>query len=181
MCSVIGQRSGDEVHILDELALPDSNTEAACQAFCERIGPWRYGSPYPIQIFIYGDATGSGRRSAASRTDWQIVENFFAHYHCIFTRRVPSANPPIKDRINWVNGMLRNQAGDRRLAIDPRCKQLILDLGRVHWQADGSGNMLTNIDKSDPMRSHTSDALGYMIAYEFGMRTKAGEMPWFVQ
>jgi hypothetical protein len=181
MCSVIGQRSGDEVYILDELALPQSNTEAACMAFCEKIAPWRYGSPFPVEISIYGDATGSGRRSAASRTDWQIVDNFFAHYHCNFTRRVPSSNPPIKDRVNCVNAMLCNHAADRRLVIDPRCKELILDLERVRWQADANGNMLTNIDKSDPMRSHTSDALGYMIAYDFGMRPKAGEMPWFVQ
>src|ERR1700719_1832394 len=31
------------------------------------------------------------------------------------------------------------------------------------------------LDKSDPMRSHTIDALGYMIAYDFGIRPKAGE------
>jgi len=44
-------------------------------------------------------------------------------------------------------------------------------LERVHWRAGASGNMLTNINKSDPMRSRTSDALGYMIAYQFGIRT----------
>ena len=73
--------------------------------------------------------------------------------------------------------MLHNQAGERRLLIDPKCKQLILDLERVHWKSDANGNTLTDIDKSDPARSHVSDALGYMIAYEFGMRGKFGEMP----
>jgi hypothetical protein len=180
MCSVIGQRDGDDVHILGELALPDSNTEAACRAFCERIAPWRSG-PYPVQIQIYGDATGKGRNTSASRTDWQIVEDFFKHYHCTLTRRVPSSNPPVKDRVNCVNAMVRNQAGYRRVLIDPKCEQLILDLERVHWKADINGNMLADIDKSDPMRSHLSDALGYMIVYDFGMRPKAGEMPWFEQ
>jgi hypothetical protein len=166
---------------LDELALPDSNTEATCRAFCEKIAPWRSGSPYPVQIQIYGDATGKGRNTSASRTDWQIVEDFFKHYHCTITRRVPSTNPPVKDRVNCVNAMLRNQAGERRLLINPKCEQLILDFERVHWKADINGNMLADIDKSDPMRSHLSDAVGYMIAYDFGMRPKAGEMPWFVQ
>jgi hypothetical protein len=46
----------------------------------------------------------------------------------------------------------------------------------VHWKSDGSGNTLRDIDKSDPARSHVSDALGYMIGYEFSMRGKAGEM-----
>ena len=76
-----------------------------------------------------------------------------------------------------MNAMLHNQAGERRIWIDPGCKQLITDFERVHWKTDVSGNMLWNIDKSDPMRSHASDALGYMIAYEFGMRGKFGEMP----
>ena len=87
----------------------------------------------------------------------------------------------MKDRVNCVNAMLRNQAGERRLLINPKCEQLILDFERVHWKADINGNMLADIDKSDPMRSHLSDAVGYMIAYDFGMRPKAGEMPWFVQ
>jgi hypothetical protein len=86
-------------------------------------------------------------------------------------------NPAVRDRVNCVNAMLCNQAGQRRIWIDPGCKHLITDLERVHWKADPSGNMLPDIDKSDPARSHVSDALGYMIAYEFGMRGKFGEMP----
>jgi hypothetical protein len=87
----------------------------------------------------------------------------------------------VKDRVNCVNAMLRNQAGDRRLLIDPKCKQLILDFERVHWKSDAHGNALADIDKSDPARSHLSDALGYMIAYEFGMREKAGERVGFIR
>jgi hypothetical protein len=69
-------------------------------------------------------------KTSASRTDWQIVKNFFGRYtdryHAGF--RVPSANPPVKDRINCVNATLHNYAGELRLLIDPRCKHLIRDL-----------------------------------------------------
>jgi len=58
---------------------------------------------------------------------------------------------------------------------------LIRDFDRVHWKRDPSGNMLADIDKSDPLRSHMSDALGYMIAHDFGMHSKFGEMPGFIQ
>jgi Terminase large subunit, T4likevirus-type, N-terminal len=177
MCAVIGQREGDHVHILDELVLPDSNTPAACQAFSEWLARSRPHSPFAVHIHTYGDAAGNGRHTSASRTDWQTVDDFFRRYYCQFTRRVPSSNPLVKDRVNCVNAMLHNQAGHRRLLIDPRCKQLILDLERVHWKSDVHGNALPDIDKSDPMRSHVSDALGYMIACEFGMRGKAGEIP----
>src|ERR1700676_4102892 len=37
--------------------------------------------------------------------------------------------------------------------------------------------MLAEIHKSDPARSHTGDALGYMIARDFGTRPRSGEMP----
>ena len=83
----------------------------------------------------------------------------------------------MKDRTNCVNAMLRNQAGERRLLIDPKCKQLILDLERVRWKNDTQGNTLAELDKSDPERTHVSDALGYVIAHDFGMRGKFGEMP----
>lgn len=89
--------------------------------------------------------------------------------------RVPAANPPVKDRINCVNALLRNHAGQRRLKIDPKCKHLIKDLEQVSWKADPYGNPLAELDKSDPMRTHASDALGYLVAREFPMRAQMGE------
>jgi len=177
MCSVIGQRDRDSVSVLAELALPDTNTGAACEAFLTRIGRFSRLSPYTTRIDIYGDATGQGRHSSASRTDWEIVREFFRRYPYKTSFHVPSSNPPLKDRINCVNAMLLNQAGDRRLKIAPGCKQLIVDLERVHWKTDLNGNTFAEIDKSDPLRSHVSDALGYMIAQDFGMYGKFGEMP----
>ena len=177
MCSVIGQREGDSVLVLDELALPDSNTWAACEAFLRRLGQHRALSPHTTRIDIYGDATGRGHHTSASRTDWEIVREFFHRYPYKVSFHVPSSNPGLKDRVNCVNAMLHNQAGERRLRIGQGCKELILDLERVHWKCDLNGNTLAEIDKSDPQRSHTSDALGYMIASEFGMRGKFGEIP----
>ena len=176
MCSVIGQRDGDRVHVLAELVLPDSNTWAACEAFLNRIGEFSQLSPF-TKIQVYGDATGSGRQTAASRTDWQIVRDFFKRYPYQVEYRVASTNPPVRDRTNCLNARLCNQAGERRLLIHPDSKQLIQDLERVHWRSDANGNMLSEIDKSDPARSHASDALGYMIAQDFAMRPRSGEMP----
>ena len=177
MCSIIGQRDGNDVYILDELYLQDSNTWAACEAFWQKIAPWHTSRISPMQIHLYGDASGGGRQTSASRTDWQIVQDFLTRSFCQVKRHVPHANPPVKDRVNCVNAFFLNQAGERRLLIDPKCKQLILDLERVHWKSDATGNSLAVIDKSDPARTHLSDALGYMIAHEFGMREKAGWRP----
>ena len=176
MCSVIGQRDDDSVTVLEELVLRDSNTGAACQAFLERIA--RLGRlSSSTRIDIYGDATGASRSTSASRTDWQIIRDFLARYPYQVKQHVPRSNPPVKDRVNCVNAMLCNQAGERRLRIAPKCKELIQDLERVHWKCDSNGNTVPEIDKSDPLRSHVSDALGYMIAQEFGMRGQLGAIP----
>jgi hypothetical protein len=181
MCSVIGQREGDRVHILAELALPDSNTNAAFRAFVERAGPWLSAPRGAAPVDVYGDATGATRRTSASRTDWQIVKECFGSLSCRVTYHQTKANPPVKDRVNCVNAMLLNHAGDRRLTVDPGCKELIQDFERVHWKTDPHGNVQAEIDKSDPKRTHLSDALGYMIAKEFPMRQKGGGMAGIAQ
>ncbi len=63
------------MHILAELVLPDSNTWAACEEFLARTTAWMANRAIPVNI--YGDATGESRQSSASRTDWQIVREFF--------------------------------------------------------------------------------------------------------
>jgi hypothetical protein len=175
LCSVLAQVCNGMVYVLDEMVLPDSNTLAACEEMLSRTQKWTTGSP--LAIDVYGDATGEQHRTSASRTDWQIVKEFFGRYNDRFHARfhVPSSNPPVKDRINCVNGKLRNHAGQNRLMIDPRCKHLIKDFEQVSWKSDPHGNTLAELNKSDPMRTHVSDAVGYLIAREFPMRQMRGE------
>ena len=175
LCSVLGHKHNGMVHIFDELILPDSNTLAACEEFLTRTEAWCSGQPMSVRV--YGDATGEAQKTSASRTDWQIVRDFFGRYRDRYdaTFHVPGANSPIKDRINCVNSKLKNHAGEHRLFIDPRCKHLIKDCEQVSWKVDPHGNSLAQLDKSDPMRTHVSDALGYFIAREFPMRCVIGE------
>ncbi len=123
-CSVLGQFINGTVHILNELILPDSNTPAACEEFLERTRRWtearelpalpadaseeevqllvdleRRLQPRPVNVCVYGDATGEQRRTSASRTDWQIAKNCLGRYPDRFQAdfRVPSSNPLVKD------------------------------------------------------------------------------------
>ena len=166
MCSVVGQRDGNWLQVLDEMFLPDSNTQAACIEFHKRVARW--GRRLVVNLF--GDASGNGRHTSASRTDWQIVREVLAGYGYNVHSRVPAANPPVKDRVNCVNALLCNHAGERRLIIDGACKELIKDLEQVTWDGDSP-------DKSDGKRSHLSDALGYVVSQEFGMRQPGGFGP----
>ncbi len=170
MCSLIGQRDGNRVDVLEEIVLRDSHTGAACEEFARRM--MRYRRPLGVmpQIQIYGDVSGNGRRTPATRTDWQIVRDFLNTAGYGVTWHVGSVNPEVRDRINCVNALLCNQAGERRLTVSEACPGLVQDLERVRWSA--AGGTTGGIDKSDPMRSHLSDALGYMVSKEFAMRPK---------
>jgi hypothetical protein len=42
---------------------------------------------------------------------------------------------------------------------------------------DADGNPLIELDESDPMRTHTSDALGYYVGFAFPMRPPVRERP----
>ena len=170
MCSVLGQTINGVVQILEEMILPDSNTLAACEEFLARTQKWLNGGS--LSVAVYGDATGEQRKTSASRTDWQIVKNFLGRYPDRYqvSFRLPSSNPPVKDRINCVNALLCNHAGQHRLRIDPQCKQLIKDFEQVSWKTDPHGNSLAELDKSNFMRTHVSDAIGYYVAREFPVR-----------
>jgi hypothetical protein len=175
MCSLIGQKIGEQVHVLQEIILPDSHTWAACEEFLQRTAAWSVSRQ--LTVYVYGDASGESRKTSASRTDWQIVREALGRYPERFRTvfRVPGANPTIKDRVNCMNARLRNHVGEVRLLVDGSCKELIQDLERVRWKEDAHGNALAEMDRSDWRRTHASDALGYMIAKEFAMRPTFGE------
>ena len=74
-----------------------------------------------------------------------------------FQVKVRKKNPPVVNRVNSVNRMLEGNT-----LIDPRCKVLIQDLEKV---TNKQGTR--DIDKSNKLLSHSSDALGYFLQHEF--------------
>ncbi len=179
MCSVIGQNVGERVHVLEELVLPHSNTWRLCEEFGRRMQERVRSHGGPVNVYVYGDASGSSRHSSADDSDWEIVRQAVGRWErlCRIHLRVPKQNPSVKMRVNSVNAMLCNQRQDRRLIIDPQCIQLIKDFERVTWAVDANGNVMAEIDKSDPMRTHVSDALGYQLAYESDLVEKVRAFP----
>jgi hypothetical protein len=177
MCSVIAQQVDDEIEVLDELVLDNANTGQMCDRFWERTRGFRNSRLGAMQIDIYGDASGYARRSCGAYTDWQLIRNFFSQHagQAVAHIKAANANPAVRDRVNLVNGRFLNSAGERRLFVDPKCKELILDLERICWRLDDTGQPTCDLDKSDRMRTHLSDALGYYLAQAFPLTPKNGE------
>ncbi len=121
MCSVLLQRVGDDVHVLDEMVLEDANTPKACEAFLQRTAEWRR-QPGVMTVELHGDASGYQRRTCGTETDWSLLREFFGQWRGQMNAqmRASRANPGVRDRVNLVNGLLCNAAGERRLIIDPK-------------------------------------------------------------
>ena len=170
MCSVIGQihenylTGNKRLEILDEIHLANSNTQAACQAFIAKASTLNYNR---MEVIIYGDASGYSRKTTAS-TDYAIIEQMLtADRRFTFSIRATRKDPAVRDRVTTLNNVFLNASGERRLFIDPRCKELKKDLMFMRWKRDVAGNPLNDLDKSNPMRSHLTDSLGYLTWAEF--------------
>jgi hypothetical protein len=179
LCMLLIQRVEETIQVFDEIILRNSNTDAASRAFVERAEPLSKSVPFvktPLEVHIYGDSSGNQRRTSATDTDWMIIRNRMSHWKGTFNPifHNNAANPYVRDRVNCVNSRLQTQDDQVFVKISPRCRELIKDLEQVSWAVNPTGSSLSEIDKSDPNRTHTSDALGYYIAQAFSMKPKVG-------
>jgi hypothetical protein len=169
MASVLGQvRPGPELHVLDEIMLAIATTEQMCVRVVERAQPWlrmwqdAHGPKIPLPLRLYGDAAGNARSTKASKTDYDLIGEFFrSKPQFKLIDHVPRKNPEVKDRVNSVNAFLHDASDRVRVFIDPRCKALRRDLLEVTWKQGPSGFELEK--KKYRELTHVSDALGYLI------------------
>jgi terminase large subunit-like protein len=167
MSSVIAQIAGGKVLVLDEIVIRRGTTQQACEEFLKRFPSHQAG------IIVYGDASGYHSQTTGA-SDYEMVrEHFLTHTNSPIQYRAPRANPGVRDRINLVNSKLRSASGDIGILVDPKCKELIKDFEQVSFKEDSN-----QIDKDrDRLRTHLSDALGYLVWQECRQLAGIGERP----
>jgi hypothetical protein len=165
MSSLVVQTDGKLVRVLDEIVLRNGTTQEACMEFLRRY------PEHPGGLYVYGDASGYQKQTTGN-SDYQIIrEHFEIHSEIAVQYRVPRANPNVRDRINLMNAKLRPASGGIGMVVDRRCRELIADLEQVAYKAETG-----QIDKDrDRMRTHLSDALGYLLWQECRPQASAGE------
>ena len=168
MCSIVAQRQGEKIHVLDEIVISRASTYQACEEFWGRFNRYLGGG-----LIVYGDASGNSLKTTGS-TDYQMIREFFLRTPLrSVDYRVPKANPAVRDRVLMVNAKLRTASGDVQMRIAPQCRELIKDFEEVVWKPG-----TTQIDKDrDPKRTHLSDALGYLVWQETRTPVQYGEQP----
>lgn len=126
------------------------DTPTMAELICERYK--RKG--HAVQIFP--DASGQNASSKnASESDLSILRQ------AGLTVRVNSTNPAIVDRVNAVNALILNGAGERRLMVNTnRCPNLTDSLEQQAYDKNGMPDKSGGLD-------HVIDAAGYPLAYLF--------------
>tara|TARA_R110000796_G_scaffold163631_1_gene280585 strand:+ start:910 stop:2139 length:1230 start_codon:yes stop_codon:yes gene_type:complete len=134
------------LHAFDEIRMIGSNTDEMCEEIKNR---------YPqSQIVVFPDNSGNARKtSAGGRTDISILQN------AGFVVKSKSKNPPVRDRINAMNSLLKNAKGERRYTVDPKCKYLIQSLERYTYKPD------TMIPEKNGGFDHMFDAATYPVEF----------------
>ena len=154
MSSVIMQpQLNGEVWVVDEIYLHQSNTLAVCDELEKRY--YRHMN----QLRIYPDPAGASRSSGRGESDLDIFrERGFKRI------KYRKKHPPVADRVNAVNKMLRAADGSIKLRIDNRCKNLMRSLEQTLYKKGSY-----EVDKA-LNTEHIADALGYAIEIEFPRR-----------
>ena len=151
MSCVIGVQAGEELHVLDALEVPTSNTEELATELQRR---------YPgRRLIVCPDPSAKARRTSAAAgvTDLSILE---AHG---FLVDISYQTILIPDRVNAVQAMLKDGAGRRRLRVHPRASLLIRALdGQTYKPGTSLPDKTSGLD-------HVNDALGYLVWQRFNL------------
>ena len=140
---------GDDVFVINEIYLRGGDTPALCKEL-ER----QHGTE---NIIVIPDAAGAQRHTTGT-SDHKILKE------AGFKLGGPAKNPPIKDRINAVNGRIFNSLGERHLFVDKSCKLLRGDLEKCTW------DVLLKDSYKGPL-THPGAALGYVVHKKFPFRS----------
>ncbi len=141
--------------IFDQVFLEDATVAKMCKQLKTQIRQ-EYGEEYLTTyglLHFYGDYSGEQQRAEATYKAWEKIRAEFpnAVFHI-------QPQPPISDRIDLVNGVLKNHDGIVRVAIDGvKCPNLVRDFKFVSRK-----QLYTSSGKSGKL-THQSDGFGYFL------------------
>jgi hypothetical protein len=154
MSSVILQKQWDgQVWAVDELVLKSASSEDVCDELERRY--FRFMK----QITLFPDPAGGYRQHARGESDLDIFKE-----RGFVRQKYRRKHPPVADRINSVNRILKSADGRVRMKINPKCKGLIKSLEETLYKPGGR-----EVDKA-PGVEHSGDAIGYPIEFNFPIK-----------
>lgn len=173
----VAQIRGGKLFVIDEIVLSPGNIPDMVREF-------RNAYPaHPAGVFIYGDTNGLTRTAQTEKSDYDLMMIHLAGYPSPVKLKVPRAHPPSKARINSFNNRLKGGDGKPLVYISDKCTELIKDMQQVVLRPDGKDVLkIYREDSAYRLRTHASDALGYLIFREWptileAMKLKTNNKP----
>ncbi len=173
MSCILFHKTETKVFYFDEFILENSSTQRTIDAVIEKY------SAHEGDIVINGDASGDNRSTQSERSNYVIIRNALQQHYpnkkIKFDLR--PYNPPIKNRIAAFNAMVCNSKGERRLFIDPKCKQLLNNIYNLKYKV---GTDIVDVptyaqiksDNSLKFLEHPFDAASYPIEFYFPIKVE---------
>ena len=159
MSACMHQYFEDTYHFFAESIVEGADTEMQMEEMAAR-GFF----DHPVDYVIHGDATGASRTTKSNRSDYDIIREFLSKYRTpdgnrvSFTIEVPKANPPIRDRHNWVNAYCKNATGKVRLLTYNGAKTL-----NKGFKLTSLKKKASYIEDDSKEYQHVTTAAGYSI------------------
>ncbi len=117
---IIQNHDGREI-VIHEFLSPCRTTREAMLDVSE----WLDEKGHQDKVILTGDYAGNQRRSVASMSDWNIIDEVFGN-RMAFRRVTPTVN--IRNRINALNSLFSTASGNARLFVNHTCKTLRWEL-----------------------------------------------------
>lgn len=146
---------------IDEIAslTPNNNTKGICKEFIRKYASHGGG------LFIMGDASGRNKdtRSEQGHNDFKILETELRHFKPVV--RVPSKNPSIVMRGNFINTLFLGEIKGINVTISDKCIHLITDLINLKEDSDGGTKKEKTNENGVTFEKwgHHSDTLAYFL------------------
>lgn len=161
-CVLIGLRDR-RFNQVKEWAIHSSNTKELCGAVIayllsqeSEVRSQESEVRSSKSIIVTGDATGRRRGTRHTMSDYEIIRDEFEKAEIKIYFNVPTENPPVRDRVNFVNKLFESE----RFFIDESCLKSIKDRELVSWKQSGEGFI---VDKSKKDLTHLSDCGDYGV------------------
>lgn len=180
--TIVAQVVGNVVRVLDEICLdyPQNRTRDNAYQFAKRYQNHTAG------VTIFGDASGDQEdtKMLFGENNYTIIYEALRNAYNPNTR-VPSKNPPVKRRIEFIDSIFQSELYGIKIEISPKCKNLIEDLENIKENADGA-KLKVRIKNKQTKQSyeqygHATDALEYLIceyfATDFATFLQGGLLP----
>ena len=143
------QHKPEHLNILDEIYIPlDAKTIQGADLFIHKFKEHRNKI-----VYLTGDSSGNVETTRDWSTDYLIIQDYLRKNGWQVVTQIPSYNPNINNRVNVLCSLFNKEM----VTVSPKCKELINDWENV------TGDNRGGKDKTDPYRTHSSDAIDYVV------------------